>query len=183
MSGGQSMPSMTSYSPVTPGPAATGAHNAADVAFAVGMIAHHGQAVVMCDLLLARTSSAELKALAQRIKGAQAPEITAMAGWLKGWGTGVPDPYTSMGDQMAGMGRGGMMSGGQMRQLESAMGTSVDKVFLTLMPEHHRGAIDMARTELAKGANPEAKKLARSIISSQTAEITQMRSMNAALGS
>lgn len=145
------------------------------------MITHHGQAVVMSDLLLARTSSAEVKALAQRIKEAQAPEITAMAGWLKGWGAGVPDPYASMGDQMAGMDHGGMMSSGQMRQLESAMGTSADKVFLTLMPEHHQGTIDMARTEVATGLNPETKKLARSIISSQTAEITQMKTMLATL--
>ncbi|HET9655736.1 MAG TPA: DUF305 domain-containing protein, partial [Kineosporiaceae bacterium] len=164
MSSGQSMPSMTSYPPVTPGPSATGAHNAADVAFASGMIPHHGQAVVMSDLLLARSGNAEVKGLAQRIKQEQTPEITALAGWLKGWGSTVPNPYAVMDDQMAGMGQGGMMSNAQMRQLESAMGTGADKVFLTLMPEHHQGAIDMAKTELAKGVNPEARKLAESII-------------------
>lgn len=36
MSDGQSMPSAIDYPPVTPGPAAAGAHNAADVAFASG---------------------------------------------------------------------------------------------------------------------------------------------------
>jgi uncharacterized protein (DUF305 family) len=38
------------------------------------------------------------------------------------------------------------------------------------MPDHHRGAITMARTELAAGANPEAKALAQSIVDAQTAE-------------
>ena len=41
----------SSYPPVTPGPAATGAHNDADVKFATDMIPHHGQAVVMSDLI------------------------------------------------------------------------------------------------------------------------------------
>ena len=71
MSSGQAMPGMVSYPPVTPGPAAAGAHNAVDVAFATGMIPHHGQAVVMSDLLLARSSTPEAKAFAQRIKQEQ----------------------------------------------------------------------------------------------------------------
>lgn len=45
-------------------PASQGQHNAADVAFAKGMIPHHRQAVEMADLALARAESAEVKKLA-----------------------------------------------------------------------------------------------------------------------
>jgi uncharacterized protein (DUF305 family) len=174
------MASMT-YPPVTPGPAAAGAHNAADIAFAEGMIPHHGQAVQMADMVLAKTSTADVKALAEQIKKAQGPEIATMSGWLKGWGQKVPDPYAAVSGGMAGMG-GGMMSNEQMHQLDVATGRTADKVFLTLMPEHHEGAIAMAKTELAHGVNPEAKKLAQSIIASQTAEITQMKKLLATIG-
>jgi uncharacterized protein (DUF305 family) len=168
--------------PVTPGPAATGAHNAADAAFATAMISHHGQAVQMSDMLLARSSNPTVKALAEKIKAAQAPEMATMSGWLKGWGQPVPDPYASMDNGMGGMAMKGIMTQAQMHQLNVAAGPQADRVFLTLMPDHHRGAIEMSTTELAAGANPEAKKLARSIITSQTAEINQMKSMLTSLG-
>ena len=45
------------------------------------------------------------------------------------------------------------------------------------MIKHHQGAIDMARTEQQHGACGPAKKMAASIVTTQTAEITQMRTM------
>jgi uncharacterized protein (DUF305 family) len=145
------------------------------------MIPHHGQAVQMADMILAKTSNPDVKALAERIKGAQTPEIVTMAGWLKGWGQTVPDPYAHSAG-MTGMEHGGMMSDEQMNQLDKASGAGADRVFLTQMQEHHAGAIDMAKTELAQGSNPEAKKLAGSISTSQTTEIAEMKAMLAKLG-
>jgi uncharacterized protein (DUF305 family) len=175
------MAGMGSYPPVTPGPASSGAHNDVDAMFANDMIPHHGQAVQMADMILAKTTNAEVKALAEKIKAAQSPEIATMAGWLKGWGKPVPDPYAHLAG-MAGMSHGGMMSAEQMGQLDKATGAAADKLFLTQMQEHHAGAVDMAKGELANGSNAEAKKLAQSIITSQTAEIAQMKAMVAALG-
>jgi uncharacterized protein (DUF305 family) len=114
--------------------------------------------------------------------GVRFEEIASMSGWLQGWGQNVPDPYLTMGDGTGGMSSGGMMSNAQMDQLRAAMGAQADKVFFMLMPLHHQGAIVMARTELAQGANPQVKKLAQSIITSQSAEIAEMKSMLGALG-
>lgn len=50
-----------------------------------------------------------------------------------------------------------------------------------MMTRHHQGAVDMARTELAQGTSTEGKKLAQSIIDSQTAEIAQMGSILAGI--
>jgi uncharacterized protein (DUF305 family) len=178
----------STYSPVTPGPAAKGAHNDTDVMFANDMIPHHGQAVTMADLILARSANAQVKALAENIKRAQTPEIATMSGWLKGWGSAVPDPYghaagmtgMSQGGK-TGMSQGGMMSDAQLKQLSEATGPAADKSFLSLMVEHHQGAIDMANGELREGVNPEAKRLAQSIVTSQTAEIAQMKSLLASM--
>jgi len=75
-----------------------------------------------------------------------------------------------------------MMSPEQLDQLGKATGSAADTLFLTRMQEHDEGAADMAQGELANGSNPEVKVLAQSIITSQTAEIAQMRALVDRLG-
>jgi uncharacterized protein (DUF305 family) len=45
------------------------------------------------------------------------------------------------------------------------------------MIKHHQGAVTMARTEQAQGSSADAKALADSIVTSQSAEITTMRKL------
>lgn len=159
------------------GPAATGAHNADDVAFSAGMIPHHAQAVEMAELALSRATNAEVKALATAIRGAQAPEIAMMSGWLAGWGEQVPSGTdTSMGHGSHGM-PSGMMSEQQMADLEKATGAAFDRLWVQMMIEHHEGAVAMAKTELADGQNAEAKQLAQAIITAQEREIATMKGL------
>ncbi|MEV7415510.1 DUF305 domain-containing protein [Streptomyces sp. NPDC089919] len=157
------------------------AHNDADVAFSTGMIPHHRQAVAMAELAPGRAASAEVKALAEQIRQAQAPEITTMSGWLKAWGRPVPQPAGTGHaghDGMSGMtGTDGMMTAAEMTALSKSSGPAFDKAFLGLMVEHHRGAVQMARTELAQGADPASKKLAQSVVDAQTSEITRMKKL------
>jgi uncharacterized protein (DUF305 family) len=160
---------------ITPGPSAGGAHNAADTDFATAMISHHGQAIQMADMILAKTQNADVKSLAERIKAAQAPEIATMSGWLQGWDAAVPDPFAS--DTMSSMHSDHMMSAGDMQAMASASGTEADRMFLEMMPKHHEGAIAMARDEVSSGMNSTAKALAQKIIVDQTAEIAEMSDM------
>ncbi|MCX6465168.1 MAG: DUF305 domain-containing protein [Pseudonocardiales bacterium] len=164
--------------------AAQGEFNDADVAFAQGMIPHHRQAVAMAELVAGRTENPEVIDLAARIGGAQEPEIATMTGWLQEWGAEVP-AEGEMGGMagmdhggMAGMeGMSGMMTPEQMTALEQASGPEFDQMFLEMMVEHHRGAIEMAQTELDEGSDPEALALAQQIIDAQQAEITEMESL------
>jgi uncharacterized protein (DUF305 family) len=155
-----------------------GEHNQADVTFAQGMIPHHRQAIVMSEMVENHSSSNDVKALAAQIKKAQGPEITTMSSWLKAWDEKVP---TGM-DGMDGMdhddsGRPGMMDDRRMDDLEDASRSAFDTMFLTMMIEHHEGAIEMANTEKTEGAYGPAKMLADDIVTSQTAEIAQMKTM------
>ncbi|MFF7535016.1 DUF305 domain-containing protein [Streptomyces bobili] len=154
--------------------ASQGQHNAADTAFAQGMIPHHRQAVEMADLAPSRTESAEVKKLAEQIKMAQDPEIKTLSGWLTSWGEEVPAEGAM--DHSA-HGAGGMMTAEEMGQLAKASGTVFDTAFMEMMIKHHEGAVAMAKTEEAEGAFPGAKKMADAIITSQTAEITQMNDL------
>ncbi|MGQ5640862.1 MULTISPECIES: DUF305 domain-containing protein [unclassified Streptomyces] len=154
-------------------------HDQADVAFAQQMISHHRQAITMAALAQERASSNEVKSLAERVKKAQAPEIATMTTWLKSWGEQVPQDMNGM----DGMGHGnasampGMMSDHDMAQLKGASGHAFDTMFLSMMITHHQGAIRMATTEERQGTYGPAKKMAANIVTSQTAEITEMRAM------
>ncbi|MBQ0971308.1 DUF305 domain-containing protein [Streptomyces griseoincarnatus] len=162
-------------------PASQGQHNAADVAFAKGMIPHHRQAVEMADLAPDRARSAEVKKLAAEIKKAQAPEIEKLSGWLTSWGETVPAEGAmdhSMHGGVDGTGSmDGMMSAEEMTALGDASGRAFDTAFMEMMIKHHEGAVEMAKTEQSDGAHTPARKMAADIIASQSAEIEQMRKL------
>ncbi|MEU1281517.1 DUF305 domain-containing protein [Streptomyces sp. NPDC005805] len=179
---GHDAPAATSSAPASASPSASGRHNAADVAFAQGMIPHHRQAVVMADLAGTRAGSPEVKALAVEIRKAQGPEIKTLTGWLTAWGEQVPaeDANGHTGHGASGAhGAAGMMTPEELAGLEKATGKAFDTAFLELMVEHHEGAVAMARTERSDGAHGPAIAMARDIIASQSAEIARM---NALLG-
>lgn len=52
---------------------------------------------------------------------------------------------------------------------------NADVDFVKEMIPHHQGAVDMAKTVLAFGKDPEVKKVAEGIINAQEAEITWMK--------
>ncbi|WP_059008319.1 DUF305 domain-containing protein [Streptomyces specialis] len=143
-------------------------HNAADVTFAQAMIPHHQQAVEMAELALDRASSEDVRALAEQIRAAQAPEIATLTDWLDTWDEDTAPAATEdhAGHTMPGLG-----------ELNDATGPAFDTAFLELMIEHHRGAVEMARTERTEGAYEPATSMAESIITSQTAEIDRMTTL------
>ena len=151
--------------------------NDADVAFLEGMYPHHAQAVEMADMVAGHTDNADVVALAAAIKATQQPEMDRITAWLQQWGQPVSTADMSgMHDMDHGDGR---MSADQMDALTALSGTEFDRRWLTMMIEHHEGAIHMADTELADGENPEVKQMASDIVTAQQKEIADMR---AALG-
>ncbi|KQV04453.1 MULTISPECIES: DUF305 domain-containing protein [unclassified Kitasatospora] len=164
--------------PATSGTTSTKAYNAADVAFAQGMIPHHRQALEMAELAAGRAASPEVKQLAAAIRAAQDPEIATMSGWLTGWGEQVP-PLGAAGAHAGhgGAGTAGMMTEAEMASLKDATGAAFDTAFLKLMVAHHTGALEMAKAEQSKGGYAPAKELAGAVISGQSAEIEQMNKL------
>ncbi|MFG3419845.1 DUF305 domain-containing protein [Micromonospora sp. NPDC049460] len=173
---GHSSPGAGHGTPATSGPTASASGAAtfgdADAMFAQMMIPHHRQAVEMAELAATRAADPEVKRLAGEIKAAQAPEIATMSGWLSAWGRPVPSPGAETPHMDHGM--PGMMSDADMEKLAAASGREFDRQFLTMMIAHHEGAVTMARDELARGVNAEAKALAQQIVTTQQAEIDTM---------
>ncbi|MEX3652261.1 DUF305 domain-containing protein [Mycolicibacterium fortuitum] len=177
-----------SASPQTSGAQDTAAHNDADVMFAQHMIPHHQQAVEMSDVLLAKQGiDPRVTELATQIKGAQAPEIEQMQGWLKQWGNPPMPSMSQMPQQGHGdmghgnMGQGdmpamqGMVSEADMTALRNAQGVEAAKLYLTHMIAHHEGAITMAQDEIKDGQYAAAVEMAHAIVKTQQQEIDTMR--------
>jgi uncharacterized protein (DUF305 family) len=104
----------------------------------------HGMAIDLPPICLAGTTPHEMPSMAMQ----------------------MPSPAHE--ELMAGMDRMNtdMMAGG--------LAADIDVAFVCSMIPHHRGAIDMARAELAHGDDPFARELAEAIIVAQEKEIADM---------
>jgi len=157
------------------------------VHFMAGMIAHHAQAVLIAGWAPAHGAGPALRALCERIVVGQRDEIAAMQRWLRERHEPVPDA-DAPGHTMPGMDHSmlmpGMLSDAQLAQLDSARGPDFDRLFLTDMIQHHRGALTMVRTLID---TPRAARdgllfqIASDISADQTAEIDRMTRMLDAL--
>jgi uncharacterized protein (DUF305 family) len=172
---------------------------AADRHFIEMMIPHHDGAVKMADLALKRSKNADVLELATAIKRDQNLEITQMRDSYKQWyKADVPDMSShSMkpSNQMMGM-HGGKMGMGNMtgmpsnrmgkmgmnmmstdlKKLETAKDSDFDKAFLAEMIRHHKMALMMSNM-VVDSDRPEMRKLAQTILRSQSQEIDQMRGL------
>jgi uncharacterized protein (DUF305 family) len=157
----------------------------ADIRFMSGMISHHAQAIVMAKWAPTHGGSAAIIRLTERIINAQTDEIKAMQTWLADRNQPVPaaDPkgmMMNMGGMQHKMLMPGMLSEAQMSELEGARGSEFDRLFLTYMIQHHRGAVAMV-TELfanrGAGQDEIVFKFASDVAVDQTTEINRMLEM------
>lgn len=161
---------------------------AADVRFMTGMISHHAQALVMSRLAPSREASASIRTLAARIINAQNDEIATMQRWLRDRNQPVPEVHGEGTMPMAhGAGHAsmpGMLTPEQMAELEQARGAAFDRLFLTYMIQHHRGAVAMVRELFSTdgaGQDEEVFKFASDAQVDQDTEIARMELMLEAL--
>ncbi|AJK70144.1 DUF305 domain-containing protein [Corynebacterium marinum] len=163
-----------------------GEHNNADVMFTRMMIPHHQQALEMSEILLAKDDiPGEVAGFAERVVDTQTAEIDQMNAMLETWdwqpGSGNMGNMGS--GNMGNMGSGNMGDMGDMMDregmtaLENAEGAEAVRLYLEHMIPHHEGAIDMARNQVNNGDNPQAIALAEQMITTQEAEITEMKQM------
>jgi uncharacterized protein (DUF305 family) len=161
------------------------AYTPADIEFMGGMISHHAQALVMAGWAASHGASASVRTLADRITNAQQDEIAAMQRWLRDRHQPVPDanPHGMM-MNMNGMQHQmlmpGMLTEAQLKQLDDARGKEFDRLFLTFMIQHHRGAVTMVQQLFdTNGAAQDISvyKMASDIHADQTTEIDRMQKM------
>jgi uncharacterized protein (DUF305 family) len=164
-------------------------YTAADVHFMSGMISHHAQALVMAGWVPTHGASPSIQRLAERIINAQQDEIVTMQTWLRDRNQPVPEANAAgMKMVMNGvehmMKMPGMLTEAQMKQLDQARGAEFDRLFLTFMIQHHRGAVSKVQElfgSYGAGQDETVFKFASDVNVDQTTEIDRMEKMLATL--
>lgn len=162
-------------------------HTAADVQFMSGMISHHLQAIRISGWMPTHGANPALLRLGERIVVGQQDEIAIMRSWLQDRKEVVPSTDTAQ-QAMGGMDHSahmpGMLSPEQLAQLDAAKGADFDRLFLTFMIVHHKGALTMVDQlfgSQASAQNDTVFRIAADIQAEQTTEINRMQQMLDAL--
>ncbi|HKC80160.1 MAG TPA: DUF305 domain-containing protein, partial [Gemmatimonadaceae bacterium] len=129
--------------------------------------------------------SPAIRRLADRIINAQQDEINSMQRWLADRQLPVPEARpTGMKMMMNGVEHDmlmpGMLTEAQMKQLDQARGPEFDRLFLTFMIQHHRGAVSMVKElfdSYGAGQDETVFKFASDVNVDQTTEIARMEKM------
>ena len=157
-------------------------YTAADVRFMSGMIYHHAQAVLIAGWAPSHGAGPSVRTLCERIVASQKDEINLLSRWLATRHEAVPhpDPEHMMMPEMDSMHvMPGMLSAQQLAQLDRAKGPEFDELFLSLMIQHHQGAITMVNQLFAASGGEEEPvyKMATGVFADQTTEIERMQRM------
>jgi uncharacterized protein (DUF305 family) len=150
-------------------------YTVADVEFMQGMIAHHAQAIHMSRMAEAHRANPRVLRFATKIDQSQVAEIRLMQEWLVHYGQVAPDTSSWRTMTMP-----GMLTEVQLKTLDAAVGVEFDRAFLTLMIQHHEGALQMVADLFAKpgaGQEIDVNVFANDVVTVQTAEIGVMRQM------
>lgn len=164
-------------------------YTAADIHFMSAMIGHHAQAIAIAEWAPTHDANPSIRLLAERIINGQQDEIAIMQRWLRVRRQPVPDARTiGMKMMMNGvehaMSMPGMLTEDQMKELEKARGKEFDRLFLSMMIQHHRGAVSMVNelfSSYGAGLDDTVFKFASDVNVDQSTEIERMRKMLAAL--
>ncbi len=148
-----------------------------DLRFIDAMTPHHQGGVDMAKEAKQKSKRPEIQKLANAILKAQNQEIAQMQQWRKAW---YPKASAEAIAYDAQMGHAMPMSPAQRSQMMMTMDlgpadAQFDLRFLNAMIPHHEGAVTMAEDVLKKSKRPDIRTMAKAIISSQKAEISQMQ--------
>ena len=140
------------------------------------MVKHHQDGIAMAQHEEQNGSSAEVKALAAKIRQSQErdlPELKQHAQHVAGSakGTSGHDAHDKQMEQQ---------SQAVMKRLKSASGQALDHAFLEEMAKHHQQAIDMAQG--AKLTTPAIKTMAQKMVAGQRQELGEIKKLLAAHG-
>lgn len=147
----------------------------ADVEFMQGMIAHHAQAIVMSRMAESHGANPQVLKLSNKIDQSQIPEIYIMQSWLLRYNQWAPDTSSWHTMTMA-----GMLTPAQLAELDASKGVDFDRAYLTLMIQHHAGALQMVDDLFnvsRAGQEVDVNVFANDVVTAQTGEIGIMRQL------
>ncbi|MFD0902591.1 DUF305 domain-containing protein [Actinomadura sediminis] len=152
-------------------------HNDGDVMFLQMMIEHHRQGLEMAELAAERAPSPDVRVFAGAVEATQTEEAKRMIAWLQAWSKPLKAQHGHGHGHHSAHGAMPATGAKEIAALKRAKGAAFETAFLNLFIAHRHNAVEMARTELAEGANPDTKAFAERVRDSRTDQIQQMLGM------
>ncbi len=148
-----------------------------DLRFIDAMTPHHQGGVDMAKEAKQKSKRPEIQKLADAILKAQNQEIAQMQQWRKAWYPKASAEAIAYNSQMGhAMPMSQEQRSGMMMTMDlGPADAQFDLRFLNAMIPHHEGAVTMAEDVLKKSKRPDIQTMAKAIIASQKAEISQMQ--------
>lgn len=135
--------------------------------FLSSMSMHHKDGIEMAKMAIDKSQSKEVKSLAQKISSEQTDELKKMQSLQSKW-----YPKTDVKVESQKM---------DMSKLAQSKGKEFDLAFLDMMCEHHKQAIDMAKSAMGDLVHKETKSMAEKTLKKQTAEIEKMEKLKTSI--
>ncbi|MCF0147067.1 MAG: DUF305 domain-containing protein [Clostridium sp.] len=143
--------------------------------FVLEMIPHHEGGINMAKAIVKHGSNPEVKKIAENIITSQSAEIPIMQELKAKFEKEKP---SSKADSKEYINEYDKVKNTMFKKMENAIITdNADVNFLQEMIYHHEGAIGMANNILKYTQDPELKKLAENIVSSQSKGVEEMKSL------
>jgi uncharacterized protein (DUF305 family) len=156
--------------------------NKTDIGFLQDMRTHHEQAVLIALNYLARPDTdPNLQAIAREIAFGQSIEIGRMIQLLRQFGAAESNESDTvmswMNEPLPTDRMPGLATDADISKLAASTGADADKLFADLMIAHHQGGIHMAQFAADHANVPEVKLLAKSMVTGQTGEISELQGL------
>lgn len=148
-----------------------GKDRSTDQRFMRHMRSDHEQGIVIAKLGVARVQDQHLRALARLMGASASGELKILDSWWASWFTD-PMPICSA-DERASM--PGLLSVGQMWDLQFASANAFDAKFIRMMSFHHAGAVAMSDHQLKASGDIRLAMMAQAIRHAQQGEIGLMQ--------
>ena len=133
------------------------------------MVMHHETGIQIARLALDKDIEPETAVLARLVVAEQTRESALLRDWWRSWFDGplsASSPY--------GSGIPGIPSGQDLQRLRTSSPEETERAFLTLMREHHRGAIQLTDEAWARAGDPRLRAFAHSVRHAQSGQIRWM---------
>ena len=152
--------------------------NDADAEFATAMVPHLADTLVLVDEALEHGVSAEVRSAAEQVRDVRGPQIEQLVVWLGDWGQPVPE--TSRDHANAGHPDDGEHSHGDGARAPEGGGQgdpAYEQEWLDDVVAQHEEALELARTEVERGLDPDAVAMAEQMVEGLAAELESLRAL------
>jgi uncharacterized protein (DUF305 family) len=155
-------------------PATPTAFSTADSTFTTRMLGLEGQSAAMAAAVTGHTATPEIQQFAARMR-TQVGDAQRMRELMGSWHQPVPAPYSPGASLPAAMMGAGMMNAADWAEMSNEHGQSFSSHWLDAMISGYNAEVALCRQELGSGTSPQARALARTMLSERQSELAQLQ--------